>query len=82
MKESIGPGTLRKQKPISASASNLSRPLRRGTSPALSTSGQLFNASELGTLPRAGTVPRGVSPGPGAVCLFVFHAFCVCGSTS
>ncbi|VDN20732.1 unnamed protein product [Gongylonema pulchrum] len=66
VEESIGPGTLRKQKPISASASNLSRPLRRGTSPALSTSGQLFNASELGTLPRAGTVPRGVSPGPGA----------------
>uniref|UniRef100_A0A8R1TYG1 PH domain-containing protein n=3 Tax=Onchocerca TaxID=6281 RepID=A0A8R1TYG1_ONCVO len=66
LEESIGPGTLRRQKPISASTSNLSRPLRRGTSPGLSTSGQLFNASELGSLPRAGTVPRGVSPGPGA----------------
>ncbi|CAG9540940.1 unnamed protein product [Cercopithifilaria johnstoni] len=66
LEESVGPGTLRRQKPISASTSNLSRPLRRGTSPGLSTSGQLFNASELGSLPRAGTVPRGVSPGPGA----------------
>ncbi|EJW86550.1 hypothetical protein WUBG_02538 [Wuchereria bancrofti] len=66
LEESIGPGTLRRQKPISASTSNLSRPLRRGTSPGLSTSGQIFNASELGSLPRAGTVPRGVSPGPGA----------------
>lgn len=63
--ESIGPGTLRRQTPISASASNLAGP-RRGTSPALSTSGQIFNASELGTLPRHGTLPRGVSPGPGA----------------
>ncbi|VDN07026.1 unnamed protein product [Thelazia callipaeda] len=66
LEESVGPGTLRRQKPISASASNLARPLRRGTSPAMSTSGQIFNASELGTLPRAGTVARGVSPGPGA----------------
>ncbi|VDK76911.1 unnamed protein product [Litomosoides sigmodontis] len=66
LEESVGPGTLRRQKPISASTSNLSRPLRRGTSPGLSMSGQIFNASELGSLPRAGTVPRGVSPGPGA----------------
>ncbi|MFH4979925.1 hypothetical protein AB6A40_006634 [Gnathostoma spinigerum] len=64
--ESVGPGTLRRQTPISASSCNLSGPLRRGTSPALSTSGQMFNASELGTLPRSGTVPRGVSPGLGA----------------
>uniref|UniRef100_F1KYS4 Protein unc-112 n=1 Tax=Ascaris suum TaxID=6253 RepID=F1KYS4_ASCSU len=64
--ESIGPGTLRRQTPISASACNLAGPLRRGTSPSLSTSGQMFNASELGTLPRSGTLPRGVSPGPAA----------------
>uniref|UniRef100_A0A915B736 PH domain-containing protein n=1 Tax=Parascaris univalens TaxID=6257 RepID=A0A915B736_PARUN len=64
--ESIGPGTLRRQTPISASACNLAAPLRRGTSPSLSTSGQMFNASELGTLPRSGTLPRGVSPGPAA----------------
>ncbi|VDD89069.1 unnamed protein product [Enterobius vermicularis] len=64
--ESVGPGTLRRQTPISASASNLAGPLRRGTSPLPSNGGQMFNASELGTLPRAGTLPRGVSPGPGA----------------
>lgn len=72
IKESIGPGTLRRQTPISASACNLAGPLRRGTSPSLSTSGQMFNASELGTLPRSGTLPRGVSPGPAAV-NFSYH---------
>ncbi len=68
MQESIGPGTLRRQTPISASVTNLSGGggLRQH-SPALSQSGQIFNASELGTLPRSGTLPRGASPGPGAV---------------
>ncbi|VDK73833.1 unnamed protein product, partial [Anisakis simplex] len=67
--ESIGPGTLRRQTPISASERHLAGPPgRRGTSPALSTGGQMFNASELGTLPRSGTLPRGVSPSPGAYC--------------
>lgn len=70
LKESVGPGTLRRQTPISASASNLAGPLRRGTSPLPSNGGQMFNASELGTLPRAGTLPRGVSPGPGAVSFY------------
>uniref|UniRef100_A0A0N5A855 PH domain-containing protein n=1 Tax=Syphacia muris TaxID=451379 RepID=A0A0N5A855_9BILA len=64
--ESIGPGTLRKQKPISASSTNIHGSLRRGTSPLPSNGGQIFNASELGTLPRTSTLPRGVSPGPGA----------------
>jgi hypothetical protein len=47
----------------------------RQMSPALTAStfgppGQIFNASEVGTLPRPGTLPpgRGVSPGPAAVC--------------
>lgn len=43
----------------------------RQKSPALSAAaslgpGHMFNASEIGTLPR-GTLPRGMSPGPGAV---------------
>lgn len=45
----------------------------RQSSPALSASlgpGHMFNASEIGTLPRAGTLPRGMSPGPAAVSLF------------
>ena len=64
--ESIGPMTLRKATPIFASQSNLDR-ARRQTSPALSSSGHIFNASEMGTLPRHGTLPRGASPSPGAV---------------
>lgn len=57
--------TLRKATPIFASQSNLDR--RRQQSPALSTSGHIFNAHEMGTLPRHGTLPRGASPSPGAV---------------
>ncbi|PAV80105.1 hypothetical protein WR25_11850 [Diploscapter pachys] len=57
--------TLRKATPIFASQSNLDR-ARRQTSPALSSSGHIFNASEMGTLPRHGTLPRGASPSPGA----------------
>ncbi|CAJ0569841.1 unnamed protein product, partial [Mesorhabditis spiculigera] len=63
--ESVGPMTIRKAAPIFASQSNLDR--RRHQSPALSTQGHVFNAYEMGTLPRHGnTLPRGVSPGPGA----------------
>ncbi|KAI6199915.1 hypothetical protein M3Y96_00678000 [Aphelenchoides besseyi] len=64
--ESIGPGTLRTLKPIRASTMNLNG---RQSSPALSATlgpGHVFNASEIGTLPRAGTLPRGMSPGPAA----------------
>ncbi|KAI3422139.1 hypothetical protein GPALN_012672 [Globodera pallida] len=66
--ESIGPGTLRTAKPIRASTANLAS--GRG-SPALSQAsamgpGHLFNASEIGTLPKLGTIPRGMSPGPAA----------------
>ncbi|KAI6228942.1 hypothetical protein M3Y99_01174100 [Aphelenchoides fujianensis] len=64
--ESIGPGTLRTLKPIRASTMNLNG---RQASPALSATlgpGHVFNASEIGTLPRAGTLPRGMSPGPAA----------------
>ena len=64
--ESVGPGTLRTLKPIRASTMNLNG--RQG-SPSLSASlgpGHMFNASEIGTLPRAGTLPRGMSPGPAA----------------
>ncbi|KAI1719447.1 FERM central domain-containing protein [Ditylenchus destructor] len=64
--ESVGPGTLRTMKPIRASTMNLNG---RQSSPSLSASlgpGHIFNASEIGTLPRAGTLPRGVSPGPAA----------------
>ncbi|CAB3398750.1 unnamed protein product [Caenorhabditis bovis] len=63
--ESIGPMTLRKATPIFASQSNLDA-RRRQMSPALSTSGHIFNAHEMGTLPRHGTLPRGASPSPGA----------------
>ncbi|CAD6187003.1 unnamed protein product [Caenorhabditis auriculariae] len=63
--ESIGPMTLRKATPIFASQSNLDG-RRRQQSPALSTSGHIFNAHEMGTLPRHGTLPRGASPSPGA----------------
>ncbi|CAJ0954528.1 unnamed protein product, partial [Mesorhabditis belari] len=64
--ESIGPMTLRKATPIFASQSNLDR-RKRHQSPALSTQGHVFNAYEMGTLPRHGnTLPRGISPGPGA----------------
>jgi kindlin 2 len=41
----------------------------RQASPALSATlgpGHMFNASEIGTLPRPGTLPRGMSPGPAA----------------
>lgn len=66
--ESIGPGTLRTMKPIRAST--LNRNGARQTSPTLSASGmgpgQLFNSFEVGTLPRQGTLPRGMSPGPAA----------------
>lgn len=62
--ESVGPMTLRKATPIFASQSNLDR--RRQQSPALSSSGHIFNAHEMGTLPRHGTLPRGASPSPGA----------------
>ncbi|KAH7696399.1 FERM central domain containing protein, partial [Aphelenchoides avenae] len=65
--EAIGPGTLRTLKPIRASTLNING---RAGSPALSQTatlgpGHVFNASEIGTLPR-GTLPRGVSPGPAA----------------
>ncbi|CAI2354239.1 unnamed protein product [Caenorhabditis sp. 36 PRJEB53466] len=63
--ESVGPMTLRKAAPIFASQSNLDM-RRRGQSPALSSSGHIFNAHEMGTLPRHGTLPRGASPSPGA----------------
>ncbi|KAF1750905.1 hypothetical protein GCK72_017456 [Caenorhabditis remanei] len=64
--ESVGPMTLRKATPIFASQSNLDM-RRRGQSPALSQSGHIFNAHEMGTLPRhTSTLPRGVSPSPGA----------------
>ncbi|CAI5452021.1 unnamed protein product [Caenorhabditis angaria] len=63
--ESIGPMTLRKATPIFASQSNLDM-RRRQQSPALSSTGHIFNSNEMGTLPRHGTLPRGVSPSPGA----------------
>lgn len=44
----------------------------RHLSPSLSASmgapGQIFNASEIGSLPRTHPLPHGVSPGPAAVC--------------
>ncbi|KAF8386789.1 unc-112, partial [Pristionchus pacificus] len=66
--ESVGPMTLRKATPIWASSQNLSGSTMRmrQQSPALSTSGHIFNAHEMGTLPRHGTLPRGASPSPGA----------------
>lgn len=41
----------------------------RQASPALSATlgpGHMFNASEIGTMPKSGTLARGMSPGPGA----------------
>lgn len=74
LQESIGPGTLRTMKPIRAST--LNRNGARQTSPTLSASGmgpgQLFNSFEVGTLPRQGTLPRGMSPGPAAVSFTTF----------
>ncbi|VDO19025.1 unnamed protein product [Heligmosomoides polygyrus] len=64
--ESVGPMTLRKATPIFASQTQIDGRTRRGQSPALSTSGHIFNAHEMGTLPRHGTLPRGASPSPGA----------------
>uniref|UniRef100_A0A0K0CUA7 PH domain-containing protein n=1 Tax=Angiostrongylus cantonensis TaxID=6313 RepID=A0A0K0CUA7_ANGCA len=64
--ESVGPMTLRKATPIFASQTQIDGRMRRGQSPALSTSGHIFNAHEMGTLPRHGTLPRGASPSPGA----------------
>ncbi|KAI6189766.1 hypothetical protein M3Y97_00044100 [Aphelenchoides bicaudatus] len=65
--ESIGPGTLRTLKPIRASTMNLNG---RQASPALSATlgpGHMFNASEIGTMPRpGGNLARGMSPGPAA----------------
>ncbi|KHJ93150.1 FERM protein [Oesophagostomum dentatum] len=64
--ESVGPMTLRKATPIFASQTQIDGRMR-GQSPALSTSGHIFNAHEMGTLPRhGGTLPRGTSPSPGA----------------
>lgn len=64
--ESIGPGTLRTLKPIRAGTINHTG---RQQSPSLAGTlgpGHTFNASEIGTMPRAGTLPRGMSPGPAA----------------
>jgi kindlin 2 len=64
--ESVGPGTLRTLQPIRYSTLNVNG---RQSSPALSATlgpGHMFNASEIGTLPRHGTLPRGMSPGPAA----------------
>ncbi|ETN77888.1 FERM central domain protein [Necator americanus] len=72
--ESVGPMTLRKATPIFASQTQIDGRVRRGQSPALSTSGHIFNAHEMGTLPRHGTLPRGASPSPGAV-LFDYLLF-------
>ena len=64
--ESVGPGTMRTLQPIRYSTLNVNG---RQSSPALSATlgpGHMFNASEIGTLPRHGTLPRGMSPGPAA----------------
>ncbi|KAE9556784.1 hypothetical protein FO519_000190 [Halicephalobus sp. NKZ332] len=62
--ESVGPGTLRTAKPIRYATLNTGRqqsPMGSNLGP-----GHVFNASEIGTLPRQGTLPRGMSPGPAA----------------
>uniref|UniRef100_A0AC35UG25 PH domain-containing protein n=1 Tax=Rhabditophanes sp. KR3021 TaxID=114890 RepID=A0AC35UG25_9BILA len=65
--EFVGPGTLKRQAPISATlTSSGTNTFRKQSSPAIHVSGQIFNSSELGTMPRAGSLPRGASPGPGA----------------
>uniref|UniRef100_A0A914LXZ4 PH domain-containing protein n=3 Tax=Meloidogyne TaxID=189290 RepID=A0A914LXZ4_MELIC len=65
--ESIGPGTLRTAKPIRASTMNLSGGRGSPVSGAAAMGpGHPFNASEIGTLPKPGTLPRGMSPGPAA----------------
>ncbi|CAD5226053.1 unnamed protein product [Bursaphelenchus okinawaensis] len=64
--ESIGPGTMRTLKPIRAGTINNTM---RQQSPSIAGTigpGHAFNASEIGTMPRAGTLPRGMSPGPAA----------------
>lgn len=60
-------------KPIRASTMNLNG---RQSSPSLSASlgpGHIFNASEIGTLPRSGTLPRGISPGHAAVTFLILN---------
>uniref|UniRef100_A0A915PHM9 PH domain-containing protein n=1 Tax=Meloidogyne floridensis TaxID=298350 RepID=A0A915PHM9_9BILA len=69
--ESIGPGTLRTAKPIRASTMNLSGGRGSPVSGAAAMGpGHPFNASEIGTLPKPGTLPRGMkalgrTPEPG-----------------
>uniref|UniRef100_A0A0K0EMK2 PH domain-containing protein n=1 Tax=Strongyloides stercoralis TaxID=6248 RepID=A0A0K0EMK2_STRER len=65
--EYVGPGTLRRQAPISATLNSQgNHTFKRHQSPAINIQGQVFNSSELGTMPKSGTLPRGASPGPGA----------------
>uniref|UniRef100_A0AC34R9U2 Band 4.1 domain-containing protein n=1 Tax=Panagrolaimus sp. JU765 TaxID=591449 RepID=A0AC34R9U2_9BILA len=62
--ESVGPGTLKSAQPLKYATLNT----RQG-SPGFANSlgpGHIFNASEIGTMPRSGTLPRGMSPGPAA----------------